>query len=112
MIVWLVCEKKTEGPLVPIGIFEDTQTAVSKISEGTYVGIPITVNRLHTSTIVDEGMPGSKTHVAKATELNETLESVRAAFYSLDSFVRDTVVPSIQTELADIKDRLDVLEAP
>ena len=110
MIVWLVCEKEDNGNLTPIGIFDNSTTAANSVASGVYVGIPITINQLFTANIVDEGMPGAITHTAKATEVSDSLEAAKQTLDSLDAFVRDTVVPSIQTELADIKDRLDVLE--
>jgi len=110
MIVWLVCEKASNGKLTPIGIFETATTAANSVAAGVYVGIPITINQLHTANIVDEGMPGAITHTAKATEVSDSLQAAKQTLDALDDLVRNTVVPTIQSELDGIKNRLDVLE--
>ena len=114
--VWLVCEK-IEPDLIPIGIFSTTQVALNKLSTGTYVGIPVTVDHLYGTTIVYEGMQGAKTHVAQATAVSDQLETVISTLTNLNNLVRDTMIPEVdqrlgalETGLAELTGRVAELE--
>ncbi len=84
----------------PLGIFNAEQVARNRVEEGDYYLIPIEVNRIHSSTIIDIGRVGVVALRADKTVLAEKYQQIKAR------------AETIETDLALLEARIATLENP